>query len=400
MGPVTLETSLDEIDLLDPDFYPADRHDVYERFRDVDGIARDANGLHVIARHADVLDVERRSAVFVSSRGYRRSWSPDEVTMISQDDPGHLAQRRMVNRRFTPRAVRSHDEEYRDLITVLVDDALVEQAERGSIEIVDALAARLPGIVTARLLGFADEDWPLIKSWSERQMRLDHRHLDPSIDAEFYAAIHEWAERLMGMLRARSADPDAAPTDDLVADWMANGMPFETMVQEMGLLIAGGAETTRTVIAHGLHRLCERPDEWERLAAEPGSIPLAVDELIRHVTPLNNFFRTAAVDTVVAGSPIAAGDRVILLYPAANRDPAVFADPHLLDLRRDPNPHVAFGHGTHFCLGANLARLELRLLLEELTSRVTSLRTVQAPDVEPNIFARAVRTFHLSVEPR
>ena len=400
MGTVTHEIPLDEIDLLDPDFYPADRHDVYARFREVDGLARDVNGLWVIARHADVLDVERRSDVFVSSRGYRRNWSPEETTMISQDDPGHLAQRRMVNRRFTPRAVRSHDDEYRELIAGLVDGALAEQAEHGSFEVVDTLAARLPGIVTCRLLGFADEDWPNIKSWSERQMRTDHRHLDPAIDAEFYAAIHEWAERLMGMLQARMADPDAAPSDDLVADWIANGMPFETMVQEMGLLIAGGAETTRTVIAHGLHRLVDQPDEWERLAAEPETVPLAVDELIRHVTPLNNFFRTAASDTVVAGTPIAEGERVMLLYPAANRDPAVFADPHALDLRRDPNPHVAFGHGTHFCLGANLARLELRLLLEELTRRVTNLRTVEAPDVEPNIFARAVRTFRLAADLR
>ncbi len=400
MATTTTDTPLDTIDLLDPGFYPADPHDVYARFRDVEGIAREANGLHVIARHADVLDVERRSDVFVSSRGYRRFWSPDEVTTISQDDPGHLAQRRMVNRRFTPRAVRSHDDEYRELITHLIDDALAEQAATGSFEVVEALAARLPGIVTARLLGFADEDWPHVKSWSERQMRIDHRHTDPRLDAEFYAAIHEWAERLMGMLQARMADPDAAPTDDLVADWMANGMPFETMVQEMGLFIAGGAETTRTVIAHGLHRLCAQPEEWDRLAVEPETIPLAVDELIRHVTPLNNFFRTAAADTEVAGTPIAEGERVILLYPAANRDPAVFDDPHTLDLRRDPNPHVAFGHGTHFCLGANLARLELRLLLEALTARVTDLTAVAPPDVEPNIFARAVRSFRLSVIPR
>ena len=142
------------------------------------------------------------------------------------------------------------------------------------------------------------------------------------------------------------------------------------MMHETGLFISGGAETTRTVIARGLRVLADHPDQWEAAAADPSLIPGLVEELIRWVTPLNNFFRTAAVDAHIGGQPVAAGDRICLVYPSANRDERVFDDPFRFDIRRDPNPQVAFGHGTHFCLGVNLARTELRMLFGALTQRV------------------------------
>ncbi len=129
---------------------------------------------------------------------------------------------------------------------------------------------------------------------------------------------------------------------------------------------------------------------------QPEAVDDAVEELIRWVTPLNNMFRTAAVDTEVAGTPIAAGDRLALVYPAANRDPAVFTDPDVFDITRSPNHHVAFGHGTHFCLGANMARAELRMLFVELSRRITDLQVVSEPVVEANIFARAVQEFEIA----
>jgi cytochrome P450 family 142 subfamily A polypeptide 1 len=165
-------------------------------------------------------------------------------------------------------------------------------------------------------------------------------------------------------------------------------------------MIAGGAETTRTVIAHGLHTFVGHPDAWEALAADSSLIPTAVEELIRWVTPLNNMFRRVVADTELSGTTLRAGDRVALIYPAANRDPRVFEEPDRFDISRDPNPHLAFGHGAHFCLGANLARIELRLLLEELVPRITNLQVGGEPDIEPNIFARAVRSFDLSFDLR
>ena len=144
-------------------------------------------------------------------------------------------------------------------------------------------------------------------------------------------------------------------------------------MQETGLFISGGAETSRTVIARGLVELTRHPDDWEAMAADPSLIPNAVEEMIRWVTPLNNFFRTATRDAKIADTEVKAGDRVILLYPSANRDESVFDAPYTFDIRRNPNPHVAFGFGTHFCLGASLARLELRTLLTG----------VDVPDHEP-----------------
>ena len=136
------------------------------------------------------------------------------------------------------------------------------------------------------------------------------------------------------------------------------------------------------------------------MAADPPLIPGAVEELIRWVTPLNNFFRTATRDTTIADTEVHAGDRVILLYPSANRDEAVFDDPYTFDIRRNPNPHVAFGFGTHFCLGASLARLELRMLLPQLTRRITNLRVLTEPDIEPNIFVGAVRSCRFGFDRR
>jgi cytochrome P450 family 142 subfamily A polypeptide 1 len=316
--------------------------------------------------------------------------------MISQDDPVHLAQRRQVNRRFTPRAVRNHTDHYTATINTLIDEAIVEHDSRGSVEVIDAIAAQLPCRITAELLGFGAERWREVKDWSERQMRIDTAPTDPEMFMSFIGSIQEWAEIMQEILPQRAAES----ADDLFSDWLSHQMDPQTMVMETGLLIAGGAETTRTVIAHGLRTFVDHPEAWEAIAANPELAITATEELIRWITPLNNMFRIATRDSEVAGTVIAAGERVALVYPAANRDESVWDRPHEFDITRNPNPHLSFGHGTHFCLGANVARAELRLLLELLTTRVTNLRAVTDPDIEPNIFARAVRSFELGFDLR
>lgn len=384
------------LDLLDPEWYRRNPHDDYAWMRAHEPVYRDEqNGLWAITRHADVLDVERRSNVFSSQGTYRAVPEAMEIDMIAQDDPRHQQQRRLVANRFTPRAVR---EQQTNVIRTLVDDlvdAMAAQSVRGeSVEVVEALAAQLPCRLTALLLGYPEERWADIQRWSERLMRIDRRYADAAIAEEFFGANFEFASAFMPIFEARKG----CPMDDLASVWVhaqIDGEPLPEMAwyHETGLFISGGAETTRTVIAHGLRAFAEHPDQWELLAAEPARVPQAVEELLRWVTPLNNFFRTALSDTEVGGHPIAAGERVILLYPSANRDAAVFDDPFRFDVTRDPNPHLAFGNGTHFCLGANLARLELTMLFETLTQRFRAPEAVTEPDVEPNIFARAVRTF-------
>jgi len=384
-------------DILDPTWWQQDPQADYRDLLAHDGLWRDErSGFWLAARHADLLHVERDAVIFASRAdgggAYRLNPSPGEETMISKDDPDHLAQRRLVNRRFTPKAVRDHTDHYTALVGDLVDRAIDEATANGHVEVVDAMASQLPCRVTAELLGFGQDMWREVKSWSERQMRIDSAINDPTLFESFMSSIQEWAAVMESVLPVRMAEP----ADDLFSDWLAAGMDGNTMVMETGLVIAGGAETTRTVIAHGLRTLAEHPDVWDRMAEDPTTVPAAVEELIRWVTPLNNMFRIATADTDVAGTAIAAGDRIALVYPAANRDPAVFDRPDEFDPTRDPNPHLSFGHGTHFCLGANLARIELRLLFEALSQRVTNLRVVREPDVEPNIFARAVRSFDLA----
>ncbi len=386
-----------DINLISPEWWQQFPLETFAWMRAQPGLFRcPTSGFWAVARHEELLAVERDAETFSSHRKYRVVASENETTMISQDDPGHLRQRRMINRRFTPRAVRSHGDAYRDMIGEMVD-AFVETAQSsGSVEVVEMLAAQLPCRITADLIGFGEERWREVQSWSERQMRIDTHDTDMEVANDLLASIMEWAMVMQELLPQRAENPQ----EDLFSDWLKAGMEPETMVQETGLMIAGGAETTRTVIAHGLRAFVDEGDQWDLLHTDPELIPLAVEEMIRWVTPLNNMFRVATVDTMVGEQAISAGDRLALVYPSANRDERVFDEPNRFDVTRDPNPHLAFGYGTHFCLGANLARLELRLLLEALVPRITNLRVVTEPDIEPNIFARAVKRFDLTFDLR
>jgi cytochrome P450 family 142 subfamily A polypeptide 1 len=383
-------TDAPPLDLLDPAWWvDLDRvHSFFTEARRDTPVYRDANDVWVVTRHADVIDVERRSGVFSSRGAYRANIAMEESNTIALDDPEHLAQRRLVSRRFTPRAVLDDEAFLQSRIDELVDAV----AERGQLEVVHDLAAQLPSRLTAELLGFEEDRWEDIKSWSERLMRTDAMLRDPSAAMGMMTAIMEFNP----VLEATAAERRGCPADDLISVWTSAGMDPMTMMHETGLFIAGGAETTRTVIARGLAVLAEHPDQWEAAAADPSLVPGLVEEVIRWVTPLNNMFRRVLSDDHIGTQPVAEGDRVMLAYPSANRDESVFDDPFRFDIRRDPNPHLAFGQGTHFCVGANLARLELRLLFGTLTQRWTDLRVVTPPDIEPNIFAGAVRRFDLA----
>lgn len=394
------------VDLLDPNFYVDDPHRSFTWMRANEPVYRDqTNDLWAVTRHVDIRDVEGRPAEFVSGGGYRSFLSPGETNMIAQDDPRHLEQRKLVSRRFTPNAVRAHEPWLRATTTSLVDQ-MRETVREGApgVEIIDALAAQLPSRLTAALLGWDEDRWPDLKSWSERLMRYDAIRYDQDAMVGMMEAILEFNPELQTMTDERRGCP-ITHDSDLMTVW-ANAtidgehLDSEALLHETGLFISGGAETTRTLIARGLRAFCDHPGQWESLAADPGGIPDAVEEMIRWVTPLNNFFRTAAVDSHIGAQAVNAGDRIILLYPSANRDEAVFDAPFTFDVTRRPNPHVGFGFGTHFCLGASLARFEMKVLMEELVSRITNLHVVTEIDAEANIFASAVRSFTLGFDPR
>ena len=386
------------IDLLDPSLYQSNPHDVWAWMRANEPVYRDEkNKLWGISRHADVMDVERRSSVFSSEGVYRAVLSPGESNMIAQDDPRHRQQRMLVQPQLTHAGVATRTAEVEALVAELVAEAV----SQGEFDVVELIAGQLPARMTARLLGFPEEMWPEVKSWSERLMRTDMRDRDPLVMNEFIDANREFLGAMMPIMQ----EVTACPRNDFMSIW-ANAeidgqkLPPEAIFHEVGLFIAGGAETTRTAISHGLRAFVDHPEQWEEMAAEPELINSAVEEVLRWVTPLNNFFRMALTDDVVGGQPIAAGDRIIMLYPSANRDEAVFENPFEFDIHRNPNPHLSFGFGTHLCIGANLARLVLTTVFRELSVRATDLSVVSEPDVEANIFARAVKSFQIRVTPR
>ena len=386
------------IDLLDPALYQSNPHDVWAWMRANEPVYRDEkNKLWGITRHADVMDVERRSSVFSSEGVYRAVLSPGESNMIAQDDPRHRQQRMLVQPQLTHAGVATRTAEVEALVAELVAEAVAQ----GEFDVVELIAGQLPARMTARLLGFPEEMWPEVKSWSERLMRTDMRDRDPVIMNEFIDANREFLGAMMPIMQ----EVTVCPRNDFMSIWASaeidgQKLPPEAIFHEVGLFIAGGAETTRTAISHGLRAFVDHPDQWEEMAAKPELINSAVEEVLRWVTPLNNFFRMALTDDVVGGQSIAAGDRIIMLYPSANRDEAVFKNPFEFDIHRNPNPHLSFGFGTHLCIGANLARLVLTTVFRELSGRATGLTVVSEPDVEANIFARAVKSFQIRVTPR
>ncbi|MGA0879397.1 MAG: cytochrome P450 [Ilumatobacteraceae bacterium] len=397
------------VDLLDPQLYRTNPHEVWTWMRANEPIYRDErNGLWAITRHADIQDVERRSSVFVSSLGYRANWAAEEINMIAQDDPRHRQQRMLVQPQLTHKAVDARQPDLERLARELIDALIGSTDAQGieGVEMVEALAGQMPARTTCRLLGFPEDLWPQVKQWSERLMRTDMIHRDGQQFAEFIDANMQFAT-MIGMLAPEKLEAAAAgcPMNDFLTTWLTaeiDGAKLspEAVVHETGLFIAGGAETTRTAISHGLRAFVDHPDQWEAMAADPSLVPGAVEEVLRWVTPLNNFFRRAVADTEVAGQAIARGDRVIMIYPSANRDETVFEDPFSFDIRRSPNPHLAFGFGTHLCVGNNFARASLATVFGQLSQRLTDLRVVEEPDVEPNIFARAVRSFRLGFRVR
>jgi cytochrome P450 family 142 subfamily A polypeptide 1 len=381
------------LDLLDGGLYTADHTEVWRHLRDRAPLYRDkANGLWAVTRHGDVVAVEKDAATFCSGQGFRPNLGGD-LSLISQDDPLHARRRRLVARRFTPRAVAAHEAEVRAIVRDLLEPAL----RGGAVDVVERLAAPLPAMMITRLLGWPNDHWTKVKSWSERTIPLGGGPRYANDDG--MAAVFEYAGEAVGLI----ADKRAHPTDDVMSVLCSaelDGRPLgdDVLVAEGLLLIDGGAETTRTVIAHTIEALAAHPDQQALLRAEPALIPGAVEEFIRWTTPIVNMRRTATRAVELHGTTIEPGDEVLLCYVAANRDERVFDDPDRFDVTRTQNHHVAFGFGTHFCLGASLARLEIRVFFEELLSRTRGWELAGPVQRLPNAFVRGIVAMPVAFE--
>ena len=286
----------------------------------------------------------------------------------------------------------------REIVTSLIDDV----APRGECDVVESLAAPLPAMMIAHYLGFGIDRWREVKEWSEKTIPLGG---GPSYqNEEGILAAFEFAVACTELI----ADRRAEPRHDLVSHWCQSGvdgrpMTDDEIIAECLLLVDGGAETTRTVIAQTVWDLIEHSEQRQVLLDDPSIIRTsAVEEFIRWVTPILNMARLVTEDHVLHGRELHSGDQLLLMYSSANRDPEVFDDPERYDVRRPANQHVAFGFGTHFCLGASLARLEIRVMFEELLRRLPDMRLVagEPPARVPGAFVRGVERVPVEFTPR
>ena len=391
---------MDDPNLLDPHLYSDGPEDTYRWLRDNAPCYRDAaNELWGLSRYRDVMDAERNTRLYSSARGSRPHIEMSE-SMINRDDPDHLKQRKLVAPRFTPAAVRRHEDRVRAIANGLIDNI----APTGEAEVVESLAAPLPAMVICELLGFDPDRWPLCKHVSEVTMgAAGYRNDDPRQPQGSMDASMEFATAFMELMAARKAEP----RDDLCSAWVTaeiDGAPFpdSETVQDGILLLDGGAETTRSTIGQIVLALCQHEDQRRRLLDHPDLLgTTAVEEFIRWSTPILNMRRTLTTDHELHGQRLRAGDQVLLMYGAANRDERHFENPDTFDVGRSENRHLAFGFATHFCLGANLARLEIRVLFEELLRRLPDFRLVPGyePEFVPGYFTRTLRELRIEFTP-
>ena len=359
------------IDLMSGEFYGREPHDAYAWMRTNAPVYYDeANDLWAAASYAAVKQASVDTDSFSNAGGIRPKFPPLPM-MIDFDAPEHVRRRRLVSEGFTPRRVRAMEDRLR-----LVCDSLIDRVcERGSCDFVDELAAPLPIIMIGDMLGVAPEDRDDLLRWSDDMLK-GQGSPDPDAMGKATLAFVGYTEYITPILADRRANTSI---DDLVgvlahAEIDGDSLDDASLIHETLLILIGGDETTRHVISGGVEELLAHPDQHAELAADPDGLKQgAVEEMLRWVSPIKNMARTATHDIELAGAQIEAGQEILLLYPSANRDEAVFVDPETFDITRSPNPHMAFGFGAHFCLGNQLARLELRVMVERLLARLPDL---------------------------
>jgi len=286
------------------------------------------------------------------------------------DNPEHQRRRSLVSRGFTPRRVAQYEETVERLCATILDKV----CEQGSCDFVWDVAARLPLLLIADLLGFEEELHDDLLAWSDDLVRATDANMTPEIATRGANAMLAFRECQLDVIAQRRA----APRDDLISTLCqatidGEVLDDESILNETLLILIGGDETTRHVITEGMLALLEHPDQAAVLAGTD-DLATGIEELLRWVSPVKNMARTATRDVELRGQVIHEGDQLILFYPSANRDEAVFEAADRFDITRHPNPHLAFGFGPHFCLGASLARLELQVMFREALRRLPDLR--------------------------
>ena len=395
-----MQSRTSDIRLSDPSFWQRpDRDDGFallRRERPVDWQeepptiwSKGGRGYWAVTRHGDVREASRRPDVFASGQGTELFDLPAEVArtysgMLNMDVPEHTAMRTIVNAVFSPRRVAMLAQNVQRRARAIVDDI----GGRGTCDFAVEVADALPLAVICDLMGVPEADRQAIRRLSQASHPLGDPQFGTFDDA--YRAVGELIDYGKALLRERLD----RPSDDLGAVLAAAGIDEEDGGTFFELLITAGIDTTGAAIAHGLVALCENPDQRTRWQSDFRRFEVsAIEEILRWSTPVVHFRRTATADTELAGQPIAEGDKVVLFYNSANRDETVFEAPGSFDITRRHNPHVTFGGGgPHFCLGAHLARLELKAIFRELFERLPDIAVSDSPVLMHSMFFNGVKS--------
>ena len=355
-----------------------------------------------ITRHADIMAIERANTVFTNApRPVLMTAESDELqagvgisTLIHLDDPQHRVVRAIGADWFRPKAMRAMKLRVDELARRYVDQMMTTGHE---CDFVQEVAVNFPLYVIMSLLGVPEADFPRMLAYTQELFGNDDDEFANGATKEDQVAV---LLDMFGYFNALTAARRENPTEDLasaIANATIDGQPLSDIdtVSYYAIIATAGHDTTSATISGGLHALIENPDQLRRLRDNPDLMPLATEEMIRWVTPVKEFMRTATVDTTVRGVPIAAGQSVLLSYPSANRDEAVFTDPFRFDIARDPNKHIAFGYGVHFCLGAALARMEVTSFFSELLPRLDAVELAGDPQHVATTFVGGLK--HLPI---
>ncbi len=394
----TIEQDFTTVDFTDPRVFD-EPGALYAWLRDQDQLHYDAiNDLYIAARHEDVFAISRDSETYCNRFGVRPKIAGD-MSIITLDGDEHLRQRRLINKGFTPRRTRDLIPHVRELTNQIID----EMIQKTSVDFVEDFAIHVPLIIISEMMGLDPEHRLSMYRWSDAMMAGDgHVEADSPQLLAAAEAFGEFAVMALDLIAKRREDP----TDDLIGiltqafddgeltkEFKALQGVDEERIAEMKaqerleddellgfltVLLVAGNETTRNALTGGLHALSQFPDQRKLLLDNLDNdefMDLAVDEIVRYVTPVLGFIRTVTRDHTYRNTDLKEGDRVLMLYGSANRDERVFDRPDELDLTRSPNPHLGFGIGQHFCLGSNLARMEIKTVFQELLTRLPDIAT-------------------------
>ncbi|MGP3686664.1 cytochrome P450 [Streptomyces sp. IBSNAI002] len=399
-------------DLAEPGFWqqpPAHRLAAFARLRALESpvFVPEGTGHWALVRHAHVQEASRLPKVFASAPGVTTPEPARWVralfgdSMVNLDGPDHAQLRKIVQRAFTPRLLAAAEADIHAVATRIVDDVLAEEPE----EFVSAVASRLPLEVICNMMGIPEH------YRAEIADRVNHASENIGVERGLAARLRmpgrglRALARMQRMVAGIGRERRKNPTDDLISALVCANVDGQALgARQLGaffsLLMVAGVETTRNAITHGLTLLTDNPGQRDLLLSDfEKYADGAVDEMVRHSTPIIQFRRTVAAEHTMGGHDFRPGDKVVLYYASANRDESVFPDPDAFDITRSPNPHLGFGGGgPHFCLGAHLARVEMRELFRELLTRPVGLRAVGLPDLAGSNFDNRVRSLKFAFE--